>query len=324
MGQIYAAIHIMVKSPDLWEKLFSMDLSKYWNEGDTGRDKFDISGCSFVEYEDEWRGMRTDNMVSFAKEISSRLGDNCIFIGKECNMGVDKYTDFVYYLGSKVCEYSSVIFDDPIDPDKIYDEIHDEKYWEEHSDEYDQKFEELSYGKMWAMYDHTCIGDIAECLSYYSLYGPGFNKAEQEYLKKFGYIAVKGEKGVEYKDCVENFNLPSSIELNETRYEGRLARIERVNKGDKVKLVREPDNIYNSNAIDVQNSEGSLGYLAADMSEMLAPLLDCDLTSYTAVIDSVTPLSKRPKYCKSAIISIHVEVDYQTRGDQFEVKNHLC
>ena len=106
-----------------------------------------------------------------------------------------------------------------------------------------------------------------------------------------------------------NLDLDYSISLSGTQYEGRNERIEKVKVGDPVELVREPDNIYDKNAIDVRNEEGSLGHLAADASSVLAPYLDDDRITYEAVVSEVTPLSKRSSRCKNALISIHIDVE---------------
>lgn len=106
-----------------------------------------------------------------------------------------------------------------------------------------------------------------------------------------------------------NLDLDYSISLSGTQYEGRNERIEKVKVGDPVELVREPDNIYDKNAINVRNAEGSLGHLAADASSVLAPYLDDDSITYEAVVSEVTPLSKRSSRCKNALISIHIDVE---------------
>lgn len=109
-----------------------------------------------------------------------------------------------------------------------------------------------------------------------------------------------------------NLDLDYSISLSGTQYEGRIERIEKVKVGDLVELVREPDNIYDKNAIDVRNEEGSLGHLAADASSVLAPYLDDDRITYIASVSEVTPLSKRSSRCKNALISIHIDFDIDT------------
>lgn len=97
------------------------------------------------------------------------------------------------------------------------------------------------------------------------------------------------------------------IELSGTQYEGRSERIERVKVGDKLKLVREPDNPYDKNAIDVQNSAGSLGHLPAHIAEMLAPLLDSGLVACEATAVEVLPLSQRGGRAKKAILKVRLK-----------------
>lgn len=291
MSQYYAKLHVRVKSPDLWRKLFSLDLSEYYIDA-MGQDIFDVSGNSFV-IDDEW-SLDEDGLESLVDAISSRLKKKCIVIGECQNINVDPYTYLVYYLGSDVEARGFDIYDDP-----PYDGIE--------GDENDEEDAFWDNDKMVTMMDSADINKIVNWLNYYSLYGPGFSKDELEYIKDFGIIAVESENGVEFEENTPNYELPSSIALTGTQYEGRIDRIEKIKVGDSVTLVREPDNEYDFNAIDVRNSAGSLGHLSADACEIISPLLDKDKITYTAKIDSVTPLSKRSKRCKTALVSIHVE-----------------
>ncbi len=106
-----------------------------------------------------------------------------------------------------------------------------------------------------------------------------------------------------------NSKFQDEISVSGTQYEGRIERIERVQQGDVVMLVREPNNDKDSNAIDVRNSEGSLGHLDAKVCKELAPILDSGCVNCVATVSSVTPLSKRSKRCKNALLSICVRFD---------------
>lgn len=96
-------------------------------------------------------------------------------------------------------------------------------------------------------------------------------------------------------------------ELSGTQYEGRSERIEAVRVGDLVSLVREPDNIYDPQAIDVRSADGSLGHIPADVACELAPLIDKELYDCTAVVSSVTRRSERSGRARKALISVKVE-----------------
>ena len=95
--------------------------------------------------------------------------------------------------------------------------------------------------------------------------------------------------------------------MSGTQYEGRSERIEAVRVGDLVSLVREPDNMYDPQAIDVRNADGSLGHIPADVVCELAPLIDKELYDCTAVVSSVTRLSERSGRARKALISVKVE-----------------
>jgi hypothetical protein len=363
MSQYYAQLCIQVKSPESWKKLYDLNLSQYYIDADP-KEFFDSSDlcCSISE---EW-SLDEQDLEFLVMDISMRLQKECIVIGECTNINVDTYTHIDYYLGNEVIDedYSS------LDDTELFGQEDDE-------DSSDEMLE--GKGKMWGMFHNADINDIADCLTYYSLYGPGFSDEELEYIKEFGIVEVKCDQGIKFvenpsdislsesssksgiqckdripkieKENVDNvvtqvskqentysrndinvdnsdsflkyinseeqgieaienlpnFGLPDSISLSGTRYEGRIERIEKVNVGDEVMLVREPENEYDRYAINVYNSEGSLGHVNASVCYFLASLLDKNKIVYTAKIDSVTPLSKRSKHCKNALISIHIE-----------------
>ncbi len=101
-------------------------------------------------------------------------------------------------------------------------------------------------------------------------------------------------------------------ELVGTGYEGRSDRIELINVGDQVKLKRNPDNPYDSNAVEVLNSSGeSLGHISKEFAAVLAPGLDQGLVSIkSAEVLSVTPLSQRSQRAKNPLLTVAVRLDY--------------
>ena len=96
------------------------------------------------------------------------------------------------------------------------------------------------------------------------------------------------------------------MELVGTQYEGRIERIEHVQKGDAVTLVRERDNPYDANAIDVRSAEGSLGHISGEFTARYAQLLESGKIKSEGQIAEVTPLSKRSARCKNALVTISV------------------
>ena len=101
-----------------------------------------------------------------------------------------------------------------------------------------------------------------------------------------------------------------SVEVQGTQYEGRTDRIEYITQGQKIAVSREPENEYNSDNIAVLNKQGeSLGNLSSNVCDALSPLLDSDLAEIKdAHVSFVTPLSKRRKNAKKAILYVELTV----------------
>ncbi len=112
---------------------------------------------------------------------------------------------------------------------------------------------------------------------------------------------------------VPNVYDKDEIEVVGTQYEGRSARIEGVKVGDKLILIREPSNIYDKNAIDVQNVTGSLGHLPSHIANRLSPAIDMGLITCTATVSEVLPLSKRGARAKKAILKVRLNYDLVER-----------
>lgn len=104
-----------------------------------------------------------------------------------------------------------------------------------------------------------------------------------------------------------------TVEVAGTQYDGRSQRLEKLARGNKVNLTREPSNPYDSNAIAVVASDGgSLGNLPSQVSEFLAPLLDGGFASIRDVrISYLLPLSQRGSRAKKAIlyVTFNIELD---------------
>lgn len=99
-----------------------------------------------------------------------------------------------------------------------------------------------------------------------------------------------------------------NIRVVGTKYEGRPGRIEKLKVGDKLKLVREPNNEYDANAIDLRSSLGSVGHLPAEIAEMLSPLLDSHSISCTAETVFVDLLTKAGKKRVTPILDVKLLV----------------
>lgn len=95
-----------------------------------------------------------------------------------------------------------------------------------------------------------------------------------------------------------------------TQYEGRSARIEKIGFGDKLTLIREPNNKYDSNAIELRNTSGSVGHLPSQIAGLLSPALDAGTISAVAEVSVVEPLSQRANKAKSPLLKVRIIVSH--------------
>lgn len=107
-------------------------------------------------------------------------------------------------------------------------------------------------------------------------------------------------------ELITMFNNSEEIEVAGTQYEGRSERIENVKVGDRLKLVREPDNEYDKNAIDIRNEIGSLGHIPIEITGDLASLLDLGIPC-AAIVTEVIPRSARGAKARKAILKVRLE-----------------
>ena len=108
-------------------------------------------------------------------------------------------------------------------------------------------------------------------------------------------------------------SFPTSIAIEGTHVLGRAARIEEIRVGDPLVLAADWQSPYfDPVCIEVFNSSGeTLGNLNEQFSPCNAGSreLACLLPYITATVGSVTPLSKRRKGSKYALMDIHLEID---------------
>ena len=128
----------------------------------------------------------------------------------------------------------------------------------------------------------------------------------------------KGEYiNAEYKSGTDEFMF--RFEVQGTGYEGRSERIEGINVGKSLRIVREPDNEYNENTLNVLDEHGkSLGNVPADIANVISPLMDADAAELdSAEVTYVEPLSKRGKRAKKAIL--YAEINGRIRNLSFNI-----
>lgn len=106
-----------------------------------------------------------------------------------------------------------------------------------------------------------------------------------------------------------------------TKYDGRPANISKLFRGEDVFLVREKENIYDANAIEIRSKTGSLGYISAEIAAKLSPLLDRKIIECKATVIATmskleyvenifhTKIKKdREKYAKELLLWVNIQI----------------
>lgn len=98
------------------------------------------------------------------------------------------------------------------------------------------------------------------------------------------------------------------FEAKGTRYSGRTEQIEKVKLGEKIDVVREKDNPFNSNNFVLHTSRGwDVGNMPAELCNAIAPLYDeGNLVFIEASVSFVEPISKRSRHAKQAMLFVEL------------------
>ena len=108
--------------------------------------------------------------------------------------------------------------------------------------------------------------------------------------------------------------LMMKFESKGTRYDGRTEQIEKVKRGDVIRIVRDPKNAFNSNNFLLFTEKGKdVGNMPAEICNAVAPLYDAgNLVIESAFASFVDPISKRSRHAKQAIlfVEMHAAVLY--------------
>ena len=107
-----------------------------------------------------------------------------------------------------------------------------------------------------------------------------------------------------------------TMDLAGTTQEGRPDRIEQLKIGDEVRFVREPDNPYDTNAIDVRSEQGSLGHVHGEIAKFLPPLMDQGILKITAKVASMTTRKQRSARAKKPLLDISCVYTLQKDGEE--------
>lgn len=97
------------------------------------------------------------------------------------------------------------------------------------------------------------------------------------------------------------------------RYENRTQRLEKLNVGETIKIVRDPDNEFNSNNFRIETIKGEdLGNLSAELCNAMAYLYDL---GYVVITDSkityIESIFQRSRYAKQGILFIEMTLKFR-------------
>lgn len=319
MAQYQGSLYIKVKQKELWKKLLKLDTTKYGLADsqtlfkDRNNKVLNLKDWSIYEWE----------LKELVEEVNNILKKDCIIFGYTTNFNVDYYSYVVYYLGDKVVSNDFNIED-----------------WDDDNDE-----EKVS--NMYNLAFSMEINSIEDCLNYcleskeikftskekenVELFGIkvfSLNKNEKKFIgeiKKF--INEKLDNAVsvsEYEKIIfdENSNVIHIIaKVLGTQYESRKDNLKLINNDNEIKLIREPENIYNSNNIMVQDLDGNiLGNLKAILCNTISPYIDsASFEISNAKGCKIEHLSETDIRCKDAIMY----VDFDLVIKSFEIDTNI-
>ena len=106
------------------------------------------------------------------------------------------------------------------------------------------------------------------------------------------------------------------FESKGTRYDGRTEQIEKVKKGDVIRITRDPENAFNPNNFLLFTEKGKdVGNMPAELCNAVAPLYDAgNLVIESAFVSFVDPISKRSRHAKQAILFVEMHAKLKCAG----------
>lgn len=103
------------------------------------------------------------------------------------------------------------------------------------------------------------------------------------------------------------------VDAKGLRYDNRTKNLERISVGCPVQIVRDSENVFNSNNFCIKNKNDSLGNLPAELCNALAPLFDMGYAVITAAsVSYIERLRDRSRYAKQGVL--FVEIIIKIRG----------
>lgn len=102
-------------------------------------------------------------------------------------------------------------------------------------------------------------------------------------------------------------------EVKGLRYENRTPRLDYINVGDSVSIVREESNTFNSNNFMVLNERAeSLGNLSAELCNAIAPLYDMGYVILgKAKVSYLQRIKERSRYAKQGILFVELQLKFR-------------
>lgn len=98
------------------------------------------------------------------------------------------------------------------------------------------------------------------------------------------------------------------FESRGTRYDGRTEQIEKMAVGDSIRVVRDPENAFNSHNFRLLTSkEQDVGNMPAELCNAIAPLYDRgELVIEQVRVSFVEPISQRSRHAKQAVLFVEL------------------
>lgn len=120
-----------------------------------------------------------------------------------------------------------------------------------------------------------------------------------EYLDKF--------EGMTDRD---NGKILLRFDSRGTRYDGRTEQIEKIHRGEGVRVERDSENKFNRNNFRLFTEKGiDIGNVPAELCNVIAPLYDQGIAVFEqAHVSFVDPISERSRYAKQAILFVEVSL----------------
>ena len=126
-------------------------------------------------------------------------------------------------------------------------------------------------------------------------YAPGRMENLEQYLGEFD----------------ESGRITLRTESKGLRYDERTPRLDYLTVGDPVRLVREPDNPFNTNNIRFLSEDGEdLGTPSAALCNVIAPLWDSGaLTVLSARVSYLEHIRDRSRYARQGVLFVEIRME---------------